>query len=356
VSISLALDQLNNTMRIIYLITFVFLFLFLIQGCYQDNMRFQTIKGIDTIDWASLNRDGSLIIMGSVDSKNGKDSIVLYDVTTKQFRTIWESEQMIQRATFHPLKSNYIACCDEINIVLIDWKDDKVLFQIPIEDGFIPGMAFSPDGLYLFIVHSYFSEKFPDGWDETKNGPYCVSEIIKIDVESQTVLEKIILKNEIVEGTDIDTVRNIAGIRYMGGEAEIWDLNHGKCIQSVTHIRGSKCILFVDDNHFLTDAYPDHPSLGLDNNVIMWNIKDGSHVRGYRPHKMELSGIGIVYNKKGERFILSGSADRRACLWNLDTGKIIWSKRFRFDVRVRVSKDGHRAVLASFGDPILVEF
>jgi WD40 repeat protein len=345
-------------MRNIYLIIFVFLFLFLslIQGCYQDNMRIQTIKGGGTIDWASLNQDGSLITMGSVDSKSGKESIVLYDVTTKQLHTIWESEQMILNATFHPLKSNYIACCDTIKVVLIDWKDDKVLFQIPIEDGFIPGMAFSQDGLYLFIVHSYFSKKIPDGWDEIKNGPYCISEIIKIDVESQTVLEKIILENNIVQGTDIDTTRNIVGVRYLGGKAEIWDLNHGKCIQSIIHRRGRDCILFVDDNHFLTDAFPDHPSLRLDNNVIMWNIKDGSRVRGYCPHEMELSGIGIVYNKNNERFILSGSKDRRACLWNLDTGKIIWSKRFRDEVRIGVSKDGRRAVLGSFGDPILIEF
>jgi hypothetical protein len=319
-------------------------------------MRLRTIKGIGTVNWVSLNSDGSLIIMGSVNSKNKKETIVLYDVTTKQLSTIWENNQSMRIAVFHPLKSNYIAFCDDTNVVLIDWKDNKVLFQIPIERGYTPGMAFSPDGLDLFIVHSYFSERITEGWDKIKNGHYCVSEIIKIDVESQTVLEKIILTNGIVEGTDIDTVRNIAGIRYMGGEAEIWDLNHGKCIQSVIHIRGSKCILFVDDNYFLTDAFPDHPSLGLDNNVIMWNIKDGNQICGYRPHEMKLCGIGIVHNKNGERFILSGSEDRRACLWNLDTGKIIWSKRFRFDVRVSVSKDGRRAVLASFGDPILLEF
>jgi WD40 repeat protein len=66
--------------------------------------------------------------------------------------------------------------------------------------------------------------------------------------------------------------------------------------------------------------------------------------------------MGIIYDKNGNKYILSGSEDRQAKLWSLDTGKVLWSKRYGFDVTVAASGDGRRGVIRTEKDPVIVDF
>jgi hypothetical protein len=79
-------------------------------------------KSIGIIDWTSLNENGSLVALG-----NGhRREIVLYDVQSKTSHVIWKSKGVYtQCVAFHPFNSNYIACCDQENIGIVDWKEKK---------------------------------------------------------------------------------------------------------------------------------------------------------------------------------------------------------------------------------------
>jgi len=330
------------------------LLIFALTGCqHNHDMRIQPIKGVGTIDWAVLNHDGSRIVMGSVKSPSGKEAIVLYDINDKTKQIIRESDHNMLCAAFHPIQQNILACCDSTSIALIDLETKTVAFHIPLEHGFIPGMAFSSDGTRLYVVHSYYSKSVPVDWDRTVKGPYSVTEIIEVDVAAGTVIDKLFIENGIAVGADFDMNNGQVGLRYMGGKCEIWSLDDQVCILLMTHIRG-RCFVFLGDEYFMTSGCPPAPA-SLEE-VILWDRKTGNQVRAYSPHSMAVSRMGVVRDKNDKNLILSGGEDQQACLWDVEQGKLIWRKRFRFFVGVGVSADGRRAVVHSFGDPLLLEF
>ena len=91
-------------------------------------------------------------------------------------------------------------------------------------------------------------------------------------------------------------------------------------------------------------------------NVILWDIKTGQQIRTFNPHRMALTSMGIVISQGDEKFVLSGSNDYRAKLWNLSTGKIVWSQKYGYDVRVATSGNGRRGVISADSDPVLINF
>jgi WD40 repeat protein len=352
------LGKFNMTVNILMLFS-------TLTGCYGTKvpMHSTRVEGLGVVDWASCNDDASLIAFGYV------RSILLYDVKTQKIHTIWDSriwgsDTHGESVAFHPINANLIACCDQGSVGLVDWKAKKTLFRLQLEPvlGFLPGVSFSDDGSCLFVIHSFYgnSNNTPKEWDEEKQGVFCVSEILKIDIESQKIVDKIFLCNEIVnKGVDFDLAHRRFAVRTMGGKAEIRDLESGHCIQSVKHWNGDSCVKFIDDNTLITDGFPNKTEHGyIKGNVVCWNIEIGKPSKIFNLHSMALTrnGLGILLDKEGNKYVLSGGQDRRAILWNLDTGKIVWSKRFGFDVRVATSANGKVAVICADGDPMIVTF
>jgi WD40 repeat protein len=341
--------------------TNILLCLCLIAGCNlpETKVSSTTVNNVGIVSWASFSNDNSLVALG-----NGKISgVTLYEIDSQKKHLVWDTrkwnkEALGLSAAFHPTNTDIIACCDQENIDIVNWKEKKILFRLPIEYGYVPGIAFSKNGSHVFAVHSFFEDKVPEGWDIKKEGPYCISEILIIDIESKTIVDKIIVDNNIIQGVDFNSNCERVALRYMGGEADIWDLKNGRRIQSVKHWHGSKCIKFIDEKTFLTDGFPDDCVGNMVNgNVVWWDIDKGKPIKIFNNlHSMALHGMGIIYDKKGNKYILSGGEDRRAILWHLDTGKVIWSKRFKFDVIVATSKDGHVGVISADGDPIIMHF
>jgi WD40 repeat protein len=330
----------------------------MILGCDLPKVKVSstTAENVGIVSRASFGNDNSLVVF-----INGKvHGITLYETNTQKEHIVWDtqSETHGQSATLHPVNTDIIVCCDQENIVLINWKTKNVLFKLPIEHGYVPGVTFSEDGSQIIAVHSFFEENVPEGWDVKKEGPYCISEILIIDIESKTIVDKVIVDNNIIKGVDFNLTCDLVALRYMGGQAEIWDIAKGRCIRSVRHYHGSKCIKFVDKKTFLTDGFPaDCVGNKVNGNVVWWDIDKGKPIKIFNNlHSMALHGMGIIYNKEGIKYILSGGEDRRAILWHLDTGKVVWSKRFKFDVRVGTSKDGHVGIISADGDPIIIHF
>jgi WD40 repeat protein len=330
-------------------------------GCNLSDIKVSstTVEGIGIVSWASFNDDASLLVFGNGSVRG----VTLYEIGTQKKHLVWNTREWNKEAlglsaAFHSINTDIIACCDQENIGVVHWKKNKVLFRLPIEYGYVPGVAFSKDSFQIFVIHSFFNE-LPEGWKEGRdNRTYCTSEILKIDIESQAIVDRIIVDNIIIEGVDFNSTCDRVALRYMGGQADIWDLEKGCRIQSVRHYHGSKCIKFIDDKTFLTDGCPEDCVDGMINgNVVLWNIDTGKPIKIFNHlHSMALHGMGIIYDKEGNKYILSGGEDRRAILWHLDTGKIIWSKRFKFDVGVTTSTDGRLGVISADGDPIIVTF
>jgi WD40 repeat protein len=309
------------------------------------------VKGIGVADWVSLNHDGSLIAFGNILHHNR--GITLYDVQSQTSCVIWDNKKYALGVAFHPFNSDYIACCDVNNIGLVNRREQKVLFNLSFEHNFASGIEFSNDGSKIYFIHSFFPEdKTPQDWDINKKGSYCVSEILIIDIETKGVECRIFLDNGIIHGTDFDIEHGLVALRYVGGKAEIWDLNKKICIQSVSHPHSSNCVIFVDEKTFLTEGLP---TSDIDN-VIMWDIATGKKIKQFNVHNMELLGMGIIYDKNGNKYVLSGNQHRRAKLWSLDTGEVIWSKKYGCDIGVATSGDCRRGVIRTEKDPVIVEF
>ncbi|MDR1290149.1 MAG: hypothetical protein LBK06_03005 [Planctomycetaceae bacterium] len=309
------------------------------------------MKGIGVANWASLNYDGSLIAFGN--SLRHNRGITLYDVQSQTSCVIWDNKKYALGVAFHPSNADYIACCDVDNIGLVNWREQKVLFNLSFERNFASGIEFSDDGSKIYFIHSFFPEdKTPQDWDINKKGPYCISEILIIDIETKEVEDRIFLDNGIVHGTDFEIKHSLVALRYVGGKAEIWDLNKKICIQAVSHPHSSNCVIFVDEKTFLTEGLPTSDF----DNVIMWDIATGKKIKQFNVHQMELLGMGIICDKSGNKYVLSGNQHRLAKLWSLDTGKVIWSKRYGGDVKVATSGDCRRGVIRTEKEPVIVDF
>jgi hypothetical protein len=340
-------------------ISIIFLLFSLFLGCNPSgiDMHFRTIQDIKALDWASLNQDGSLIAMGSVKTVNGKEAIVLYDLKTENLQTIWESDVYTRHATFHPSNPALVACLDEGSVGIVDRTTGKTLFRLISDFEYARSVGFSRDGKLLFTVVASLKHKPPVAWDRQTQGPYSISEIHKIDITTHTLVDKISIENEFVTAANFSLSHNYVGLRYMGGKAEVWDLNNNQCIQSVMHNQGDKCIVLLDDDTFLTDGFPAKDGSSIAN-VVMWDIKTGNVLKKFNPHQMALYNMGILRNKNNEQYVLSGGQDNLVCLWNLDSGKVIWSKRKKgaLGYIVAVSSNGHRAVIDALDTPVIIDF
>jgi WD40 repeat protein len=322
----------------------------------------QGLAGSGIVSWLSFSESGFYIALGG-GRINGKsfDGIAIYDCTKDKIVLIWEPQDWNsnvygEAVAFHPFNSSFVFCCDQEHVGLVNWKEGKKIFRLPIEHGFVSGVAFSKDGSCVFVIHSFFAEKKPEGWNEEKQGPFCIAEILKIDIESQKIVKKIIVDNNKIHGVDFNPNRNLVALRYLNGKAEIWDLEEGRCLKQVQHFHGDKCIKFIDDDTFLTDGFPrSGTATGVYGNVILWNLKTGTPIRKFSIHSMDLNGgIGILYDKKGNKYILSSGNDNYAKLWNLDTGKIIWSKYYKNGVKIGVSPDGKKGIISTNKDNFLI--
>jgi len=138
------------------------MFLSLFAGCENINMKChkKVIPGIGIVDWVSLNHDGSLIAFGNGKKLNG---ILLYETASGKEHVIWDSktwdsEAFAQSAAFHPTNSDYIACCDQVSVGLVNWRTGETLFRLELPHGFMPGIEFSSDGTKIFVIHSFFGE------------------------------------------------------------------------------------------------------------------------------------------------------------------------------------------------------
>jgi WD40 repeat protein len=336
----------------------IFLLLSLSLSCKPSevDMRFQTIQNVNTIDWASLNQDGSLITMGSVNTTNGKETIILYEIKTKSLQTIWESDAPTRHAAFHPSNPALVACLDEASVGLVDITTGNTIFRLTFDFEYARSVGFSIDGKLLFAVVTNLNPKPPVDWDVRVQGPYDVSEIYKIDIATHALVDKISIENEFVTAANFSLTRNYVGLRYLDGKADIWDLDNNQCVRSVVHNQGDKCIVLLDDGTFLTDAFPVKDGTSIAN-VVMWDEKTGNVLKKFSPHRMQLCNMGIIQNKNNEQYILSGGQDNVVHLWSLDTGKVIWSKHDKkwFYV-VAVSGNRHRAVINAVGSPIIIDF
>jgi len=347
-------------------------------GCGPSvpGMKIRSVKigDINIVDWAVLNHDGSLAIISGTRDENGVDCAVLYNVDTYERKIIWRSgTRSVDGVAFHPFKSNIVACIDREHIGLVDLETDEITLLHSFNDGhyleyghrYCSVVGFSMDGKLLYAVTSRLNalDVAPDDWNKDEQGPYCITEILTIDIESKEISDRMLLEGFFASAATISKTTSRVGIRGgnvaqrgSGGTAEIWDLVQKQLMQSVHHPGGSTSITFFDDFNFFTGSGPVWDPTMEWPNIIMWHIASGNHVGRFNIHRMDITSMGIVYDNIGRPYMLSGSQDRYVKLWCIWSGDIKWSSRYGFDPKVAVSGNGKRAMVFSDRVPMVIDF
>jgi len=236
--------------------------------------------------------------------------------------------------------------------VLWDRATGKEIRRLKIADSTsVFDVAFSPDGKFALLAVSSFMGK-----TETP------SQIILWDVETGEEVRRF---EEEISGWTLSIAVSPDGRQMFSSSASmapdrvqggliLWDVETGRRIRQFSTENTGQVVFSADGRLALSGSY-----WGADGHVSLWDVTTGQEIRRFEGGHNPGDAVFSVAFGPDDTTVISGSADSTLAEWDIATGKIL--RRFighdgAIWGHIRVSRDGHRLLSASFGDVIVWDF
>jgi WD40 repeat protein len=135
-------------------------------------------------------------------------------------------------------------------------------------------------------------------------------------------------------------------------QSRIFDYITHEKICDVKHGNGANDLFFLPDSKYIVT------SSGTTNinphNIIIWNAESGQKIKGYCLHKERY--INNMVMVPDRQLTLSSGEDSTICLWEIETGKVIWSRKVGgMFSHVAVSADGTKGAFTNWFGPVTID-
>jgi WD40 repeat protein len=282
----------------------------------------------------ALNSDGSVLAGGT----NNGHCILWNTKTRKQLRILYISNCYPSVLAFHPTKTWLLACDTDRIIKLFDFVTGDELCEYNTEflckcTTQIIRAIFTPDGKSALIAVRTYEEEMG-------------LKIFVLNLESME-LEFFGFKLNDYLSYAIAVNSNETKIAV---DSFILDFKTQKVIQKISHGNG------IFDLFFLPDFKRIVTSAGITSlnpyNIAIWDIESGKQLKGYN-HLHAGHHIRDMVMVQGGHLVLSSGDDGTICLWEIETGKKIWSRRvWESFQQIAVSQDGSKGAATTLFGPI----
>jgi WD40 repeat protein len=285
-------------------------------------------QGISVV---ALSSDGKLLAGGNNDGR-----IIIWDTRSrKRIRTFQHNNIAPGFIIFHPSKTWLIVADHRDTVIVWDYNtnEKKVIIRVNSVVGTdIRRVLISPDEKRMIICFRSYGEHL-NAYLQEYNFESQKSIMLDFSIHKDILYSADISK----DGTKIAVDEYIL---HSNGHDLIQKIKHGNAINDLFFLPDSKRIVTASST---TSLNP--------HNIALWDIDTGKKLKGHVQHR------GLFINKmamiSGGRFAISAGEDYRVCIWEIETGKVIWSRRvggmFSW---VAVSDDGSKAVVTNWFGPI----
>jgi WD40 repeat protein len=282
----------------------------------------------------ALSHDGKLLAGGNNDGR-----IIIWDTHSRKRIQIFQHNNIAPGfIIFHPSKT-WLIVADQKNTVTIwdyDTNEKKCVLKVnSVADIDIIKVLISPDEKRMIICARSYDEHL-NTWLQEYN--FESQKSIKLDF---SIHKHILYSADISkDGTKIAVDEYIF---HSQSHDLVQKIEHGNMIDDLFFLPDSKRIVTASSTTSLNPQ-----------NIALWDINTGKKLKGYILHR----GLGIskMAMIPGGRFAISAGEDYRACIWEIETGKVVWSRRvggmFSW---VAVSNDASKAVVTNWFGPIEID-
>jgi WD40 repeat protein len=134
-------------------------------------------------------------------------------------------------------------------------------------------------------------------------------------------------------------------------QSRIFDYITHEKICDIEHGNGVNGLFFLDSKRIITSAGTTRLN---PHNVIIWNAESGQKIKGYSLHKgRDINNMVIVTD---HQLTLSAGEDGTICVWEIETGKVIWSRKVGgMFSQVAVSADGRKGAFTDWYGPVVID-
>lgn len=291
---------------------------------------------IDSISYASLNKDGSKAI---ISSQNGY--IYIYDLSIKAIvkkMRIKGDTDIIKMVCFSPDEKTAITVSDDYTVKLWDVENSKCLDTIIVHKASVNSAVFSNDGQYIvsasedgtsllynvnnqtlkpvFESTEYTIEAIDISNDNTKVAVVINNEVRIIDIVNHVTKNIISGHNDLITSVAFNPNDSTIVTASYDKTIKLWDLSTSKELHTfVGHTNIVKDVEFSPDGKYIL-------STSRDNDARIWNVNDGNS------NKTINADIGVISSGTysfDSKYIAAISVDGKAKIWNLDNGHTLSS-------------------------------
>jgi WD40 repeat protein len=291
-------------------------------------------QGISVV---ALSPDGKFLAGG-----NNDGCVILWNTQThKRIHIFRHNNSVPAEIIFHPSKTWLIIVDHEKSIVIWDYFSyKKIWFADDIGEygqssGYTRKALITHNEKQLIVAGAYWENHLYQPW------------VISIDLESKYIERQFFSFVDHLfytiglspDGTKIAIQSRI--FDYMTHE-KICDIEHGNGVNGLFFLDSKRIITFADT----TNINP--------HNIIIWNTESGQKIKGYCLHKGRY--INNMVKVPDRQLTLSAGEDGTICLWEIETGKVIWSRRVGgMFSHVAVSADGTKGVFTNWFGPVVID-
>lgn len=288
-------------------------------------------QGISVV---ALSPDGNFLAGGNNDGR-----VILWNTQTHKRIHIFQHNNIAPGfIIFHPSKT-WLIVADQENTVTI-WDYDTNEKKSVIKVNFVTStqiikILIAPDEKSMIICFRSYGEHL-NAWLQEYNFENQKSIMLNCSIPKHILYTADISK----DGTKIAVDEYIF---HSNGHDLIQKIEHGNAINDLFFLPDSKRIVTASST---TSLNP--------HDIALWDIDSGKKLKGYILHRgLFISKMAMI---PGGRFAISAGEDYRVCIWEIETGKVIWSRRVSgMFSRVAVSNDGSKAVVTNWFGPIEID-
>jgi len=293
---------------------------------------------VDTVTFASFNSDGRYVLYGS-----GKNLKLFELLTGKEVMVFYGHRSLVRSAAFSPDDRYIISGSDDKTLMLWDVSTGQKIRtfsgHITEHKDAVMSVVFSPDGksvlsgskdksLKLWDVSTGHNLRSFFGHKDTvysvafsPDGLYAVSS----SADKTLKLWDISTGNEIHsfighENHIFSVAFSPDGAKILSGSwdgwIKLWDKTNGQVIQfSSYNPNGVRSVKFSSNG--------DYAISGSWDLVRLWNVYTGQEIKSFSGHRGRVMSVVFSHN---ERYILSCGEDKTIKLWEVSTGKLLFTR------------------------------